>query len=310
VKPVMVTPIVQRGDVVRLVSPASWPDIAWLRESIAILEGWGLRVDVAPHAMDQHGFCAGRDEDRLADLNDAFADPVIRGIVTTRGGAGAYRIADSLDFDLVRADPKPLVGFSDITHLHLALWQHCRLGAIHGALAGATAQASVRQLLMTTEPLTVHRHDAAVSAAVWASGRASGPLVGGNLTALATSVGTRLSGLEGTILFLEDLMHKGLGFVDRLLTQLIRSGSLAGIAGIALGSFEGFRDVVDRGWTIVDVLRDRLESLGVPIVGGIFAGHDLVGPDGGPDQVALPLGANAILDADAGTISFTVNREP
>lgn len=306
----LVPPVVQRGDVVRLVSPASWPEIAWLRESIEVLEGWGLRVDVAPHALDRHGFCAGRDEDRLADLNDAFADPEVRGIVTTRGGAGAYRIADFLDFDLVRADPKPLVGFSDITHLHLALWQHCRLGAIHGALAGSTAQASVRQLLMTTEPLTVHRHDAAVSAAISAPGRASGPLVGGNLTAVATSVGARLSGLDGAILFLEDLMHKGLGFVDRLLTQLIRSGSLSGIAGIALGSFEGFRDIVDRGWTIVDVLRDRLGGLGVPIVGGIFAGHDLIGRHGGPDQVALPLGADANLDADAGSISFTQLRAP
>jgi len=112
-----------------------------------------------------------------------------------------------------------------------------------------------------------------------------------------------LSGLDGAILFLEDLMHKGLGFVDRLLTQLIRSGSLSGIAGIALGSFEGFRDIVDRGWTIVDVLRDRLGGLGVPIVGGIFAGHDLIGRHGGPDQVALPLGADANLDADAGSIS-------
>ncbi len=126
---------------------------------------------------------------------------------------------------------------------------------------------------------------------------------------MATSVGARLSGLDGTILFLEDLMHKGLGFVDRLLTQLIRAGSLSGIAGIALGSFEGFRDIVDRGWTIVDVLRDRLGGLVVPIVGGIFAGHDLIGLHGGPDQVALPLGAHANLDADAGIISFTVHRD-
>jgi muramoyltetrapeptide carboxypeptidase len=305
----LVPSVVQRGDVVRLVSPASWPETNWVQESIATLESWGLRADVAPHALDRHGFCAGRDEDRLADLNGAFADPEVRCIVSTRGGAGAYRIADALDFDLVRADPKPLVGFSDITHLHLALWQHCRLGAIHGTLAGPTAQASVRQLLMSTEPLTVHRHDAAVSAAVTVPGKATGPLVGGNLTAVATSVGAALSGLDGAILFLEDLMHKGLGFVDRLLTQLLRSGSLAGIAGIALGSFEGFRDVVDRGWTIVDVLEDRLGNLGVPIVGGIFAGHDLVGPHGCPDQVALPLGASANLDADAGTISFAIDHD-
>jgi len=267
----MVLPVVREGDLVRLVSPASWPEEAWVHESVSILEGWGLRVDVAAHAMDRHGFCAGRDEDRLADLNDAFSDPEVRAIVATRGGAGAYRIADFLDFDAVRADPKPLVGFSDITHIHLALWHHCRLPSVHGALAGTTAQASVRQLLMTNDPLTVRRHDGAVSAAVNVRGRASGPLVGGNLTSVATSVGARLSGLDGAILFLEDLKHKGLGFVDRLLTQLRQSGSLDGVAGIALGSFEGFRDVTDRGWTIVDVLHDRLAMLGVPVLGGIFA---------------------------------------
>jgi hypothetical protein len=81
-----------------------------MQTSIGILESWGLRVDVAAHALDRHGYCAGRDEDRLADLNGAFADPEVRAIITTRGGAGAYRIADLIDFDLVRADPKLVVG--------------------------------------------------------------------------------------------------------------------------------------------------------------------------------------------------------
>ena len=301
----IVLPVVRSGDLVRLVSPASRPEEDWLKQSVAILEDWGLRVDVAPHAMDQYGFCAGQDKHRLADLNEAFSDREVRAIVATCGGAGAYRIADLIDFDAVRADPKPFVGFSDITYLHLALWNQCRLPSIHGALAGATAQASVRQLLMTTDPLTVHRRDEAVSARVFFPGRASGPVVGGNLTSVATSVGTRLFDLEGAVLFLEDLKHKGLGLVDRLLTQLVRSGSLKGVAGIVLGSFEGFRDVVDRGWTIVDVLQERLGGLGVPTVGGIFAGHDLKGPDGSPDQVALPLGAMAELDADLGTMTLT-----
>jgi muramoyltetrapeptide carboxypeptidase len=290
---------------VRLVSPASWTSEEWVQTSIGILESWGLRVDVAAHALDRHGYCAGRDEDRLADLNDAFADPEVRAIITTRGGAGAYRIADFIDFDVVRADPKLVVGFSDITHVHLALWQHCRLGSVHGALAGPTASGTVRQLLMTSDPVTVQRDETAFSAAIRVPGRASGRLVGGNLTAMATSVGTRLPSLADAIVFFEDLRHKGLGFVDRLLTQLIVSGSLDGIAGIVLGSFEGFRDVEDRGWTIIDVLEDRLANLGVPILGGIPAGHDLELPDGSPDQVSLPIGAVVDLDADRGTITCT-----
>ncbi len=302
-QPALSPPVLREGDLVRLVSPASSPEQAWLDESVAVLEGWGLRVDVAPHAMDRYGYMAGRDEDRLADLNEAFRDPTVRAVVTTRGGAGAYRIADGLDFAAARRDPKPVVGFSDVSHLHLALWHHCRLPSVHGALAGRTARATVRQLLMSTEPLVARRRPGAVSAAVCVPGTARGPLVGGNLTAVATSVGARLPDLDGAILFLEDLRHKGLGFVDRLLTQLLASGSLDRIAGVVLGSFEGFGDVVDRGWTIGDVLRDRLGRLGVPVLGGIDAGHDIEGADGGPDQTALPLGALAELDADAGALT-------
>ena len=205
--------------------------------------------------------------------------------------------------DACRTSPKLLVGFSDITHLHLALWRHSGIPSVHGALAGATAQSTVRQLLMTTEALTVERDPKTVSAAVSVPGRAIGTLVGGNLTALATSVGVRLPSLDGAIVLMEDLRHKGLGFVDRLLTQLLRSGSLNGVRGIALGSFEGFRDVTDRGWTIVDVLDDQLGGLGIPLLGGLRCGHDLSGADGEPDQVAIPLGTHAELHVDAGTLT-------
>jgi muramoyltetrapeptide carboxypeptidase len=109
--------------------------------------------------MDQWGYMAGRDEDRLADLNAAFRDPRIRAIVTTRGGAGAYRIADGIDFAAVGADPKPLVGFSDITNLHLALWEGARLAGVHGCLAGEQATSSVRTLLMEGEGVLGRRRN-------------------------------------------------------------------------------------------------------------------------------------------------------
>lgn len=87
------------------------------------------------------------------------------------------------------------------------------------------------------------------------------------------------------------------------MTQLLYSGTLNGIVGVALGSFEGFRDHSDRGWTLADVLVDRLGGLGVPVLGGLFAGHDLRGPDGTPDQKALPLGSLATLDTTEGTLT-------
>ena len=298
----VLSPMVGPGDRVRLVSPASYPDAEWLATSVAILESWGLVVEVADHAMDQHGYMAGTDRARTDDLNEAYRDPGVRAIVTTRGGAGAYRIAEDLDFDAVRADPKPLVGFSDITFLHLALWKHCRLSSIHGCLAGEDAAASVRQLLMTTDSSTIRSDPDALSARVHVPGRASGPLVGGNLTAVAGSVGVRLDPLDGAILFLETPRGIGLGLVDRQLTQLIRSGVLDQVAGVVLGRFTGFDGYTDRGWDVVDVLQDRLETLGVPLLGGVRAGHGDE-QSGGTDQFGLTIGSTAHLDAGTGTLT-------
>ncbi|MEM7116163.1 MAG: LD-carboxypeptidase [Chloroflexota bacterium] len=298
------SPRLRSGDLVRLLSPASYPTSAAIDAYIKVLEDWGLRCDVGVHALDKFGYMAGSDAERLADLNDAFRNPQVRAIITTRGGAGAYRIADDIDFAAVRADPKPIVGFSDITYLHLSLLTRCQLGSIHGCLVGAKAVASVKQLLMSAEPITLCREPAAVSAAVQFAGKARGRLIGGNLPALATSIGVRMPSLSGAILFLEAHRVAGLGMVDRHLTQLLRSGVLDGVVGVALGSFEGFRDFADRGWTIIDVLKDRLGQLGVPVLGGLDAGHNLSDANGRPDQTAMPLGSLATLDVAAGTLTI------
>lgn len=289
-------PRVAAGDRVRLVSPASFPDEEGLADSVRVLESWGLVVEIGAHALDRHGYMAGRDADRLADLNDAYRDPGVRALFATRGGAGAYRIACEVDFGAVRADPKPLVGFSDITSLHLALWRHCRVAGVHGFLAGARSAASTRSLLMGTEQAVLHRDPEAFTAAVRVGGVATGNIVGGHLGTLAWSVGTGLLDLDGTILFLEAPRAVGLGHVDRQLTQLIRSGSLRGVRGVVLGRFPGFEDYSDREWTVLDVLHDRLEVLEVPVLGGVDVGH-------GEQPLSLALGPIAELDADAGTLT-------
>lgn len=296
-------PRLREGDRVRLVSPASYPDRASVESCLGVLADWGLRGEVASHVFSEWGYMAGSDQVRTDDVNAAFRDPGVRAVVATRGGAGAYRIADHLDFDAISADPKPLVGFSDVTYLHLSLLGRCKIGGVHGCLVGARAQASARQLLMTTDPIVLQRSPGAVLADVGVPGRARGRLVGGNLASVATSVGVRMPSMAGAILFLEDQRVVGLGTIDRQLTQLIRSGSLDGIVGVALGSFEGFRDYTDRGWQLADVFADRLGMLGVPVLGGLYAGHDLVGADGGPDQICIPLGSVATIDTEAGTLS-------
>lgn len=184
------------GDLVRLVSPASWPDQTLIELTADVIRSWGLRVDIAPHAQSRWGYMAGRDEQRAADLNDAYRDPRVRAIVCTRGGAGAYRLLEDLDVDAIRQDPKPLVGFSDITYLHLALWEQARRPGIHGCVIGRRAAESVRRLLMNDQPAVLHRDDSSLTADLSTTGQAEGVLLGGNLMAVATSVGAGLPSLS------------------------------------------------------------------------------------------------------------------
>lgn len=298
------SPRLHPGDLVAVLSPASYPTQEHLDETINELESWGLRVRVGTHAMRQHGYMAGTDAQRLDDLNAALRDPEVRAIFASRGGAGAYRISHRIDVDAARRDPKPIIGFSDITNVHMSLWSQTGLVTIHGCVGRNQVADDVQALLTSPQGLTLSASPEVYSSAVTVGGSATGTLVGGNLRELAGWVGCGLPDLTAKILFLEDLRHIGIGQIDRNLTQLRRSGALNGIAGIALGLFMGFEDYVDRGWTLLDVLADQLTDLGVPVLGGIQAGHGGVNERGEPDQRAIVLGADATLDATAGTLQM------
>lgn len=295
-------PRLRRDDRVRIVSPASFPDETDLERLEAKLASWGLVVERGKHVLDQWGYMAGRDEARIDDLNSAFRDPNVRAVFTSRGGAGAYRIVEGIDFDSIREDPKPLVGFSDITYLHMAIWRECKVESIHGAVMGDAANSSLKRLLMETVPVVAHRDPSAYSASVRFDGIASGRLVGGHLSTLAHMAGAGLPSLRGAILLLEDKRDMGLGRVDRQLTQLRQAGALDSLAGVALGIFSRFDGYEDRGWTLIDVLNDHLAPLGVPVVGGLKVGHNGFGADGKPDQICLKIGSMATIDAAAGTL--------
>lgn len=135
-----------------------------------------------------------------------------------------------------------------------------------------------------------------MTAAAEMPGTATGHLIGGNLPAIANFIGAGLPSLDGAILFVEAERTIGLGQVDRQLTHLLRSGALRGVRGVALGRFPGFDDYTDRGWNLLDVLRDRLGLLRVPVIGGLDLGH-------GPDPLATPLGPTAVLDTSVGTLT-------
>lgn len=282
----MLAPKLHPGDRVRLVAPGGPPPSDAIALAEATLTGWGLRPEAGAHLLDRHGYLAGTDDDRLADLNDAFRDPGVRAVFAVYGGHGAFRIAGQLDAEAIARDPKPLIGPTEVSPIHFAL----RRNSVTSFL-GSTAH---RDQLMAPADQTVRRDAAEISSHVSTTGRASGVLLGGMLAELASTVGVDLPSLEGCILYLDDVRTVGLGTVDRGLTQLLKSGALDGVRGVALGRFTGYGEYVDRGWTVVDVLRDRLGRLRVPILGGLPLGV----------SCAVPLGADAVLDADAGTLTI------
>ena len=281
-------------DVIALVSPASWSDGPWVAESIATIESWGFRARVGRHATDRLGYMAGGDRERAADLNAAIHDPEVRAILCLRGGCGSLRLLADVDTDALRADPKPLIGFSDITALH-QVWHQAGVPSVHGAVAGTRAD-TVRRLLIGERGEPVQSDRGQYGADLTTTGTASGPLYGGNLEMLARTVGVVDNDLEGHVLLLEVNRAAGLGMVDRALTQLLLSGALAGVSGVAVGVLENFEDYQDRGWTVLDVLHDRLGSLGAPILAGLPLGHI-------ESPVSVPLGVDCELDADARTLT-------
>jgi muramoyltetrapeptide carboxypeptidase len=295
-------PPLRPGDKICFVSPASPPDRARVLRHAEILRGWGLRVDFGEHAFHKHHYLAGTDEERLADLDAALRDPEVRAIFTTGGGKGSYRIADRLDFAAARRDPKFLIGFSDITALHLSLLKHGRVIGIHGAFfvgpgeedISAETISALHRVLMTTEDIIIQPRSEEPTAALTTSGRVTGRLIGGHLETVMVAAGWALPDLNGTILLLE-ANGRYRGQVDRQMTMLRKGGHLDGLAGVAVGQFTDFE--FDLRFSVIDILREHLDVLGVPVLGGLPLGH-------GRSPASALIGAVADLDAERGILTI------
>ena len=302
----LTAPRLQPGDRVRFVSPASPPDRENVADGARLLESWGLKVEIGAHVFDRWGhFLAGSDENRLADINDALRDTGVRAIFTTRGGKGAYRIAHALDFAAAIRDPKPLIGYSDITTLHLALWQQSHLPCFHGPYVGwdpdyygDDAANHLRRALMEPEPVTIRQDPREITSNVVVEGKATGILMGGNLVAIGRAIGWACPSFAGAILLIE-AVDTFIGGIDGTLTQLRRSGCLDGLRGVAVGQFIRSAEPKPGKWSLIDVLYDQLCALGVPVLGGLPIGH-------GPRPLTVPLGTMATLD----TTTRTLRIEP
>lgn len=293
----------QPGDRVGIVAPSGPVPADRLEKGLAVLRDWGLEPVVAPHVLDPHptlSHLASLDEHRVRDLEEAWCDPSLDAVVSARGGYGTQRVLDRLDWDRMRAaGPKLFVGYSDLTVLHEAVAQRLGLATLHGPMVATLSfiedkdtQEHLRRSLFAPEQ--VQRIGPGPDTRTVVSGRAHGVTLGGNLSLLAAERGTpyaRPCG-AGAIVLLEDIDQPPYS-LDRLLTQLLRGGFFDGVAGIALGSWTDCGDPEE----VSVVLRERLEPLGVPLVEELGFGH-------GPSTPTLPLGVPAVLDADAGTLTY------
>jgi muramoyltetrapeptide carboxypeptidase len=290
----------REGDLVGVIAPAgpATPERVALVEPLFARFGLRTRLYPSCHARHpQHDFLAGDDTLRLADLHAAFADDSVRAVFCLRGGWGSPRLLEHVNAALLRKHLKPFVGYSDITALH-ALLQRAGLVSFHAPMPASDLviegaeddTAALFALLM--QPLSAgHVFSPTLLPGAWhLSGIATGRLVGGNLSLIASLCGTPWAlDARNAIVFIEDV-SEAVYRVDRLLTQLRHSGLLDAAAGFLLGSFTEDADPTA-------VLREHLASLGKPVLAGWPAGH------GRPNR-ALPLGAQVTVDAAAGTVTL------
>ncbi|MGE4321566.1 MAG: LD-carboxypeptidase [Sphingobium sp.] len=303
-------PRLRAGDTVGLIEPAGFTDdrfeLALVGETIAAM---GLKPKFARHLLERHGYLAGRDADRAADINAMFADPDVRAVFAVRGGWGCARLLPHLDFATIRANPKLLIGFSDITALHMAFAARAGFTTLHAPNAasswGALSWDAFRAVAFGgatptyANPVAVADRLAQRAGRIrtFRSGVARGRLIGGNLTVLSTLMGTPwLPDFQGALLFLEDI-NEAPYRIDRMLTQLALSGILGQLAGIVFGQCTdcGAKGPSYGGFTLSEVLQQHFEPLGIPAFQGALFGHVA-------NQFTLPEGIMAQMDADAGTI--------
>ncbi|MBF2087461.1 MAG: LD-carboxypeptidase [Synechococcales cyanobacterium K44_A2020_017] len=302
------------GDAVGIISPAT---AAFLREDVEIVleavRALGLEPVLGEHVFDRYGYLAGQDRDRAADINRFFADPAIKALIPVQGGWGSSRVLPYLDYDLIRENPKILVGFSDITALLMGITGQTGLVTFHGpnGLSGWRSQEvdMFRRVLFNGEAVTFSNRLAGVDSdrlmqvsnrtQTITAGQARGTLVGGNLSVLSGIVGSPyMPDLTGAILFLEDV-GESIYRIDRMMTQLALAGVFDNLAGFIFGQCTRCGPDADYGsLTLEEVVWDHLEPRGIPAWYGAAIGH--LEP-----LLTLPVGLEVEIDATAATIQMT-----
>jgi muramoyltetrapeptide carboxypeptidase len=274
---------------------------------IDALESLGFEVVLGDNYYERHGYFAGEDAARASDINAFFREPSIR-MIFARGGWGAPRVLPLLDYDMIRANPKVLLGYSDATVLLTAVFQKTGLVTFHGpSPLNIFSAEHFRRVVMNGEqytlsnPTLITTNDLVQTEnriRTMRSGKATGRILGGNLSMLTAITGSEyLPDWEGSILFIEDV-DEAVYRVDRMMTELALSGVLGKISGFIFGRCTdcdpggGFGSL-----TMEEMLAEHIGPLGIPAFSGSMIGHIA-------EQFTIPLGIDVEMDADAGTIKM------
>lgn len=271
-------PFLKPGSKIRIVSPAGKVDKKYVLPALLWLDAQGYKVELGKHVFARHYQFAGTDSQRLHDMQTALDDPETKAVICSRGGYGTVRIIDKLDLTGYSANPKWLVGFSDITIIH-----NCfnKLGAatIHGAMPRYFFDKNgepTDSLISLMNLLTGHKPDYIFpSGKKNRIGRTTAPLAGGNLSIISSLQGTKYElDTNGKILFLEDI-DEFLYHSDRMMHQLKLSGKLDNLAGLLLGNFTEMKDNESPfGRTIREIISEIVDEYNYPVSFGFPAGHD------------------------------------
>ena len=268
-------PYLKTGDTIVILCPARKVTLEDMAPAVSIFESWGLKVRLGKTIGLSDNQYGGTDRERLEDFQQAIDDPEVRAVIAARGGYGTVRIADDIDWTGMLSHPKWIVGFSDITYLHVHLNQTLGVQTLHSSVPAFfsknTPEAidSIRQHLFGEEviddipPHPLNRH-----------GEAKGVLIGGNLSILYSITGTR-SGFNtaGKILFIEDVDEK-LYHIDRMMINLKRSGKLNDLAGLIVGGLTDISDnAVPFGKTAEEIIMEHVAGFGYPVCFNFPAGH-------------------------------------
>ena len=305
-------PRLKKGDKIGLISPGFQITETQIEKSIKNLNIFGLQAVYSPRLLGKFGYFSGTDQERADDINDYFANPDIQGIIAVRGGYGCSRILSKLDYQIIRKNPKVIMGFSDVTAILNAINQKTSLITFHGPVSQTIYRdynaMQFRNVIMnpkdniliesSPDDLTQSPKNPEYNRYTINPGLVSGQLVGGNLSVVVSMIGTPCQiDCRGKILFIEELDEEPYR-IDRMLTQMLESGILQQASGIMFGicrQCNTSKNDIPDSFSLQEVIENRIKPLNIPACYGLSFGHNI-------HNFTLPIGINAELDTEKMTV--------